>query len=88
MTELFLLCSLIIGHFVGDFVFQTRYMGNNKGSNVSVLLDHVFVYTCILCLVMLPFVVLHLGVLGVITLIPSLPLTSGCTLLQTIAVQS
>jgi len=70
MTELFLLCSLIIGHFVGDFVCQTRYMGNNKGSNVSVLLDHVFVYTCILCLFMLPFIVLHLGALGVLTLIP------------------
>lgn len=39
---------LLFLHFVGDFVFQTRWMANNKGKKIIALLVHILAYTFIL----------------------------------------
>lgn len=49
-----LLLLLFIGHFVGDFVLQTRSMALNKKTSFRHLLAHVFVYTTAVTLFALP----------------------------------
>ena len=39
------LIVIMIAHYAGDFLFQTREMAENKSRSIMVLLDHVFVYT-------------------------------------------
>jgi|ERR1035437_1165423 hypothetical protein len=36
---------LLLIHGIGDFIFQSRMMANNKSTNVFWLLTHVFVYS-------------------------------------------
>lgn len=36
---------LIIGHFLGDFIFQTRWITNRKGKSWRVNGCHAFIYT-------------------------------------------
>lgn len=36
---------LLIAHYIADYVFQSRWMGDNKSSDNSALTGHVFVYT-------------------------------------------
>lgn len=43
-----LLVWLIVGHMVGDFLFQTRWMAENKASKWDALLIHSFLYTFII----------------------------------------
>lgn len=45
MIQLKLALLVIALHFVGDFVLQSRWMGNNKSKNWLALLAHVGVYT-------------------------------------------
>jgi hypothetical protein len=49
-----LLAWLIVGHMVGDFLFQTRWMAENKGSQWDALLIHCFLYTIIIAVFALP----------------------------------
>lgn len=39
---------MIVCHFLGDFVFQTRYMAENKTKSVIVLINHVLAYACLM----------------------------------------
>lgn len=45
---------ILLAHWVGDFLLQTRWMGHNKSHNILAMLVHISVYTLTLCLV-LPF---------------------------------
>lgn len=40
---------LIISHFIADFLFQTRKMGENKSRSLLWLSAHILVYTAVLC---------------------------------------
>lgn len=35
---------VMLGHWIGDFVLQPRWMGENKSSNISVLVAHAVTY--------------------------------------------
>ena len=39
------LAILVWLHFIGDFVLQSRYIADNKGRSVVVLLQHSFLYS-------------------------------------------
>ena len=43
-----ILIGLFFTHWVGDFVLQSRWMGNNKSKNWKALTAHVATYTAIL----------------------------------------
>ncbi|SFH12129.1 Protein of unknown function [Desulfotomaculum arcticum] len=45
---------LLIGHLVGDYLFQTRWMAENKSSNWLPLLLHSMVYTGVVFVCSLP----------------------------------
>ncbi|MHB1125624.1 MAG: DUF3307 domain-containing protein [Bacillota bacterium] len=49
-----LLVWLIVGHMAGDYLFQTRWMANNKTRDWSPLLVHSTVYTGLVWLFSLP----------------------------------
>lgn len=49
-----LLTWLIVGHMVGDFLFQTRWMAEQKAVQWDALLIHCFLYTLIIALFALP----------------------------------
>lgn len=36
---------LLLGHLIGDYLFQTSWMAANKAKNWAALLTHSFVYT-------------------------------------------
>ena len=36
---------LFIGHLVGDFLLQNRWMANEKAANITPLLTHAIIYT-------------------------------------------
>jgi hypothetical protein len=36
---------LLLGHFVGDYAFQSDRMAQNKGLSLAVLSQHVLIYT-------------------------------------------
>lgn len=38
-------CWLLVGHLVGDFLLQTRWMADNKARQLTPLLVHALVYT-------------------------------------------
>ena len=42
------LAILLIGHWIGDFVFQTTWMATNKGHRLDALFAHVLTYSIIL----------------------------------------
>lgn len=42
---------LLIGHLIGDFLFQTSWMASNKSENWIALLSHVTIYTTVIVLV-------------------------------------
>lgn len=52
MSELFI--TAFLGHFVGDYLFQTKYMALNKSesgwSGFKTCSLHVLVYTAVVCL--------------------------------------
>ncbi|HEU5141494.1 MAG TPA: DUF3307 domain-containing protein [Bacillales bacterium] len=41
---------LLVGHFVGDFLFQTNWMAVNKSKKWSPLFTHCVVYTAVVAL--------------------------------------
>ena len=48
------LAALLLAHFIGDFVFQSRWMADNKADlSTGALPAHVFVYT--LCIGLVAF---------------------------------
>lgn len=51
-STLILLIIIYLFHFVGDFVFQTRKMANNKSKSIKFLTLHVLTY-CIPFLLLL-----------------------------------
>lgn len=46
---------LLIAHYVGDYVLQTRWMGNNKSKRLDALALHVAIYTATLAVMTAPF---------------------------------
>lgn len=48
------LAWLMVGHLVGDFLFQTRWMAENKATQWVPLLIHASLYTGIIALFALP----------------------------------
>ena len=45
---------LLVGHFVGDFILQTRWMAEQKTKKIMPLIVHAAVYTVTLALLALP----------------------------------
>lgn len=45
MSTLEILFYLIFAHFVGDFVLQSRWMAENKGSHSWLMITHCVLYT-------------------------------------------
>jgi hypothetical protein len=45
---------LLVGHLVGDFLLQTRWMAEKKAREWPPLLAHCFVYTAVVALLALP----------------------------------
>ena len=43
-----LIVILFVLHFLGDFLFQSRWMAENKGKNVLALSLHVLIYSLVL----------------------------------------
>lgn len=41
---------LLVGHFVGDFILQTRWMADKKAKQILPLITHSAVYTIIVAL--------------------------------------
>ncbi len=41
---------LLVGHFVGDYIFQTRWMAEKKAKDILPLIVHSIVYTTTLAL--------------------------------------
>lgn len=54
-----LLTWLIVGHMVGDYLFQTRWMAENKAVQWDALLIHCFLYTFIIAVFAWPAGGLH-----------------------------
>jgi hypothetical protein len=48
MTELWAFVALLVIHWVGDYVCQSRWMGDNKSKRLDALAAHVGVYTLVL----------------------------------------
>ncbi len=48
---------LIIGHYFGDFVFQTSKMATEKSRNTAYLIAHVTVYTFTLTAFIAPYLI-------------------------------
>lgn len=46
-------------HTIGDFVFQTRYIGNNKSKNIMVLAAHCLLYAIPLCVISFEFAIIN-----------------------------
>lgn len=62
-TLLLMLAGIFVAHYVGDFVLQSRWMGENKSKKWAPLLVHIGVYTLVLAI----FSMLILGpVVGII----------------------
>jgi hypothetical protein len=75
MDYKFILVILLIGHFLGDFYFQSPSMLKQKGKKKRVMLAHGFIY---LAVFMTPFLLLFLSSLagwGLILLVPFLHIT-------------
>lgn len=48
--------ALLVGHFVGDFIYQSDWMAENKSKRWDVLAAHVAVYTLVIGAALVPFV--------------------------------
>jgi Protein of unknown function (DUF3307) len=46
---------LLAVHYLGDYVFQSRWMGNNKSKRLDALGLHVAIYTATLAVCLVPF---------------------------------
>lgn len=53
-------------HYIGDFLLQTRWMGENKSKNMKALLFHILVYTLWLFPLGVEFAIAN-GILHLIT---------------------
>ena len=49
-----MLSWLLIGHLVGDYMFQTRWMATRKTTDIFALAAHAAVYSCAVWLASLP----------------------------------
>jgi hypothetical protein len=58
---MYMLPWMFVGHLVGDFVFQNRWMAEGKEKSVLPLLVHSLIYTACVFLCALPA-----GILGVV----------------------
>lgn len=45
MIPFSMLLTLLVAHFVGDFILQSDWMALNKSKDVNALITHVWVYT-------------------------------------------
>lgn len=53
MVDIEIIFYILLAHFIGDFVLQTRWMARGKSSLAKPLLAHVMAYTATLGLVSL-----------------------------------
>ncbi len=54
-------------HWLCDFVLQTRWQGNNKSHNMRALFNHVFTYSIVMVVFLLPFMGVKAFLFGGIT---------------------
>ena len=47
MISLKILFTILIVHWIADFVFQTDWQAKNKSTNNKALFEHVFIYTLV-----------------------------------------
>lgn len=47
-----MIIAAFILHFIGDFLFQTRYIANNKSTKIEALLLHGLIYTATMAVLM------------------------------------
>jgi len=45
---IFNMVLVLVLHFIGDFIYQSRWMGINKSTSLLALSCHIFTYTSIL----------------------------------------
>ena len=61
MTTIFIL--IIIGHFIGDFFFQSHKMSINKSKNIDYLIQHGCIYTLTLiytfCIIYIALLIMY-----------------------------
>ena len=50
--SLYVLFTILVAHYVADFLLQSDYMAKNKSKSSAVLAQHVFVYTSALAVLM------------------------------------
>lgn len=60
------LIFVFILHYIGDFLLQTRWMGENKSKNIVALLMHIIVYSATLIPFGFKFAIIN-GILHLIT---------------------
>ena len=48
MIGIGLICVILLGHWLGDFIFQTHWMATNKSNSMKALLIHTLEYTGVL----------------------------------------
>ena len=77
---LFLISYIQLWHFIADFGFQTRYVGENKGKNNTILLFHICVYMCVMSVgLYIGMLFFQLSILGIIKYVCLNGLLHGCT---------
>lgn len=74
MIELEIVLLILGAHFIGDFVFQSSWMAQNKSENWGALLLHTSIYTTVMSIIFLRAALLvdnleGLGIFFVITFI-------------------
>ncbi len=60
MSE-WLLIWILFTHFVADFIFQTRYVAENKSKDVGVLFEHIMIYGGVSTLMIIAALFLSVG---------------------------
>lgn len=43
--------TLIVAHYIGDFILQPRWMGTGKSSSFKILIQHILIYSLTITLI-------------------------------------
>ncbi len=58
---MFIAVYLIVAHYCGDYLFQTREMANHKHESNKALMDHILAYGLVLAVMTIPLAFLYIG---------------------------